>query len=323
MPNQSTQLSEEYRQRQLAVRAAFLAQFIPTMALLSWTEIDATYPAWVRVVMNLIRTYRQASADIAVDYYQRVRLIEAPQAPTPAPTIQFVNAPDAQLPGPARLNTGRNARVAGQLDTGTRRDSRRDDRPTKIDAPHFGEFKPAVLDWGDADNAAERSLLVTGPVAMKRAAHNGLGETRSRKVTVVLASGSASRHVLNGARDTTLELIDTDDVAQGWIRMLGPRPCAFCAMLASRGPVFSEGSIARSDSNFDGPGTIKVHDHCMCWPKAVFQSNPEWPGNNRAYQRMWKENIEGKYSGKDARNAWRRLWESQQREAKRAEEITA
>lgn len=323
MPNQSTQLSEEYRQQQLAVRAAFLAQFIPTMALLSWTEIDATYPAWVRVVMNLIRTYRQASADLAVDYYERVRLIEAPQAPTPAPTIQFVNRPDAQLPGPTRLNTGRNARVAGRLNTGRTVPPRRDDRPTKIDAPHFGEFKPAVLDWGNADNAAERSLLVTGPAAMKRAAHNGLGEARSRKVTVVLASGSASRHVLNGARDTTLELIDADDVAQGWIRMLGPRPCAFCAMLAARGPVFSEGSIARSNSNFDGPGNIKVHDHCMCWPKAVFQSNPEWPGNNRAYQRMWKDNIEGKYSGKDARNAWRRLWESQQREAQRAEEITA
>jgi len=333
MPSQGNRLAEEHRDAQVALRARFLTQFLPTLALLSWTRIDESYPSWVRAVMGILRPFRQASADLAVDFYDRIRLVEAPSAPPP-PRIEFVQAPET-LPGPVRLDTGRNARLAGQLDTTGRPASRdrqasqqvsRDadrERSKWADVPHFGEFKPAVLDWGDADDRAERSLLVTGPSALKRAARNGLDERRARGVTTVLTSGAASRHVLNGGRDTTMELIDADDVAEGWIRMLGPRPCAFCAMLASRGPVFSESSIAGSDSGFDGPGNIKVHDNCACWPKAVFESNPEWPGNNRAYQQMWNDNIRGRYSGKDARNAWRRLWEAQQREAQRAAEQIA
>lgn len=331
MPNQGTQLTEEYRQQQLAVRSAFLAQFVPAMALLSWSDIDATFPAWVGVVMNLIRAYRQASADLAVDYYQRLRLIEAPDAVSPAPTLEFRNAPGAELPGPARLTTGRNqrpARATITVGSARRRDSAgqagttRDDQPN-ITAPHFGEFKPVVLDWSSADDATIRSLLVTGPSALKRASHHGLDETRARRVAVVQASGAASRHVLNGARDTTLELVKADDVAVGYIRVTASNPCAFCAMLASRGPVYHESSFAESDPRFVGPGTIKVHDNCACMPKAVFSRTAEWPGRAAEWRQMWRDNIEKKYSGRDALNAWRRLFEEAGREAQRAEEISA
>ncbi|HTF48839.1 MAG TPA: hypothetical protein VK735_15445 [Pseudonocardia sp.] len=323
MSRQGNRLAEEHREAQVALRAGFLAQFLPTLQLLSWARIDDSYPSWIRAVMGILRPFRQASADLAVDYYDRIRLVEAPSAPPP-PRIEFRNTPET-LPGPVRLDTGRNARVAGHLDTASRQVSRDAGRARSRwdDVAHFGEFKPAVLDWGDADDRAERSLLVTGPAALKKAARNGLDERRAMRNAVVQTSGAATRHVLNGGRDATMELIDTDDVAQGWIRMLGPNPCSFCAMLASRGPVFSESSIAQADSSFDGTGTIKVHDHCACYPKAVFESNPEWPGNNRAYQTMWNDNIKGRYSGKDARNAWRRLWEAQQREAQRAAEQIA
>lgn len=326
MAGQSARLTEEYRQQQLALKAAFLAQFIPTVNLLSWSAIDATYAAWVQVVMPLVRSFRQASADLAVDYYQRLRLIEAPDAVSPAPTVEFRNAPSAaELPGPARLNTGRNARPGTQRATvgqvGTRRDTGRPEGAP--DAPHFGEWKPVVLDWGDADDAAVRSLLVTGPSALKRASHHGLDEARARRVAVVQASGAASRHVLNGARDTTLELVKADDVAVGYIRVTASNPCAFCAMLASRGPVYRESSFAASDPRFVGPGTIKVHDNCACMPKAVFSRTAEWPGHAAQWRQMWRDNIEGQYSGRDALNAWRRLYEELQREAGRTEEISA
>jgi len=327
MAGQSARLTEEYRQQQLALKAAFLAQFIPTVNLLSWSAIDATYAAWVQVVMPLVRSFRQASADLAVDYYQRLRLIEAPEASSPAPTVEFRNAPGAELPGPARLASGRNQRPTITVGS-ARRDSvgqagTARDTPSNITAPHFGEFKPVVLDWSSADDATIRSLLVTGPSALKRASHHGLDETRARRVAVVQASGAASRHVLNGARDTTLELVKADDVAVGYIRVTASNPCAFCAMLASRGPVYHESSFAESDPRFVGPGTIKVHDNCACMPKAVFSRTAEWPGRAAEFRRMWRDSIEGKYSGRDALNAWRRLFEAAEREAGREEQITA
>jgi hypothetical protein len=330
MANQSVQLTEEYRQQQLALRAAFLAQFIPTVQLLSWSAIDATYAAWVQVAMTLIRSYRQASADIAVDFYERLRLVEAPSARTPAPVLEFRNARVSELPGPARLSSGRNQRPGrGNAVTpgGTR--NRPDSgtatgRPAGApDAPHFGEWKPAVLDWGDADEATIRSLLVTGPSAMKRASKNGLNENQARRLVVVQASGSATRHVLNGARDATLELIKADAVAVGYIRVTAANPCAFCAMLASRGPVYHDASFAESDPRFEGPGTVKVHDNCACTVKAVFSRAAQWPGRAAEFRQMWRDNIEGQYSGRDALNAWRRLYEAAEREAQRADEISA
>jgi hypothetical protein len=70
-------------------------------------------------------------------------------------------------------------------------------------------------------------------------------------------TGSASRLVLQAGRETTLQNVRRDPRAHGWARELeSENPCAFCAMLATRGAVYKNGSEASAG--------FEAHDHCEC-----------------------------------------------------------
>lgn len=117
--------------------------------------------------------------------------------------------------------------------------------------------------------------------------------------------GTADRLVLNAGRDTITEAVEQDREARGWARSIGLSACSFCAMLAARGAVYKEHSFDRSDRKFKGTvSTIKVHDHCHCFPTPVFTAY-EPPAHVRRLQADWATVTKG-LSGKDARLAWRR-----------------
>jgi hypothetical protein len=273
--DQARQLAEQHRLQQVAIKAGFLAQFLPTWSLLDWRRLDETTPAWVRVVMAILRPWRQASANAAAAHYAEYRLLTAPRPLDSGPTLRFTGGvnPLGAVPLPDIRHT--------------------------ISVP-----VTLHIDWTNADKAAEHSLRVTGPGELKRQAAMGRTEEQAKDRGLVTVSGSASRQVLNGGRQATLTSVAADQQAIGWARLTDGNPCAFCALLAGRGPVYKSEQSAG----------FQAHDHCACIPVAVFSKAAPWPGNARAYRRLYNDSTSG-YSGKDARNAFRRAYEQQQREA--------
>lgn len=147
--------------------------------------------------------------------------------------------------------------------------------------------------------ALETSLRVTGEVALKKKIaglplNKDIPELTQRVLlkqaleeTAEQISGSATRHVMNGGRDEIQSALAEDPVALGYIRVTDADPCYFCAMLASRGPVYDDESFDESDPRFVGAGQHKVHDHCGCGVEPVYSRSTEWPGKAREAEDAW------------------------------------
>lgn len=86
-------------------------------------------------------------------------------------------------------------------------------------------------------------------------------------------AGAGLRHVRDGGRLTTLAAVREDKAATGYVRVTSGACCSFCAMLASRGPVYTDDSFVESDPRFIGAGKVKVHDSCVIGSTLV--SGPE------------------------------------------------
>lgn len=90
------------------------------------------------------------------------------------------------------------------------------------------------------------------------------------------AAGTA-RHVKSASRDLVTETARVNRV--GWARRLqGGENCAFCAMLASRGAVYSQKSVR-----------FRTHDHCDCTGEIV-RDPEQWEGKEEADQllELWQ-----------------------------------
>jgi hypothetical protein len=178
---------------------------------------------------------------------------------------------------------------------------RPDERRTRIDVPD--------IDWEPRDRATEVSLIVTGPVGQKSKRSRGKSEQVARDESFVESSGAASRHVLTGGRQSLLTLLKDDPQVQRWARVTDGDPCAFCAMLASRGAVF----LTEESAGF------QAHDACACTAEPVYYANAPLPGRGAEFQKLWNDNIRGRYSGAEARRQWRNLYDGLQRQARRTQ----
>ena len=162
------------------------------------------------------------------------------------------------------------------------------------------------------------SLRVTGPVAaMNRIGSLPVGEDgRVNPVliraaiedTAVDISGAATRHVMNGGRDELQNAVQADELALGYVRVTDADPCYFCAMLASRGPVYGDDSFDESDPRFIGEGSHKVHDHCGCSVEPVFSREAQWPGRAREFEDMWLDLSNDLHRAPTLKD-WRRRFE--------------
>jgi hypothetical protein len=262
-------MTEAHRVAQIAIRAAFLREFMDQWHLLDPRDLDRTAVPWASSVMRLIAEFREDSAETAENYYKEFRAVELPTAKEPPPTVE-------------RRQSRRRVNSRG-----------RDARPSR------GGLRRVTIEWDDEDDAAETSLLVMGPSNIKAKRKRGKSPEEAAREALVEAGGSAGRHVLTGGRTTHLELVENDPEAIGWLRVTDGDPCAFCAMLSSRGPVYRS---ERSASTVVNPGRSRpvgaqYHDNCACSAEAMFSKSQAWPGRGREFQELWREVARGNKDG--------------------------
>lgn len=154
--------------------------------------------------------------------------------------------------------------------------------------------------------AATTSLLVTGPSAIKAATSRGVPPEQASATALARVTGAAARHALAGGRAVLREAVAADPAALGWIRVTDADPCGFCAMLASRGPVYKTRDAAQWA---DGTAGQAFHDGCACTVEPVYDLSAPWPGRAAEFAALWADATAG-LSGAEARNAFRRAVET-------------
>lgn len=166
---------------------------------------------------------------------------------------------------------------------------------------------PALADLVDA-RALTTSMLVTGPVAIKTAAHRGVPLDQAADRAKAGTARAAMRHALDGGRQTVTDTVSADPAAQGWARATSGKTCGFCALLASRGPVYKSKASA-AGSRTDLEGRHRVHDGCNCTFEPVYHQDAAWPSGARRYQELWRDATAG-LGGQDAVKAFRKAVEA-------------
>lgn len=130
----------------------------------------------------------------------------------------------------------------------------------KVASTYLQEFRRAeigsaglVTVAGPAGTAA--ALRFAGPVRVKRLILAGMPAADAYQAALTKFAGTARRQAMMGGRLTVAATAGSDRKAVGWRRVTDGNPCAFCAMLASRGPVYRDAASA------DG---LQYHSHCGC-----------------------------------------------------------
>lgn len=113
----------------------------------------------------------------------------------------------------------------------------------------------------------QATLLLAGPVRVKTLIGAGMAPDVAHRAALTKFSGIVRRQSLAGGRHTIADTTRVDQQAIGWRRVTYGDPCTFCALLASRGPVYS--SRARAGSVRSGDG-LEFHGHCGCTAELVY-----------------------------------------------------
>lgn len=259
------------------LRALIVQQVIELwMRLFNPQQARASWPALRIALVAFIRDHGVTSSLYAIRYYSRVR--------EESLTGRLVD-PLRQLRLPREAER---VRVPSLPPV---------DAPGGITAPRVAPFTPEPAPVV-ADDVIGRNLDQTGLGAFLHGMRAGQSVETARKNAAAQLSGAASKLVLDAGRDTIQQAVRDDAEAIGWARVTDAKPCSFCAMLASRGPVYK----SRQSAGF------QAHNHCACVPAPVFSEDEAWLGHASDLYEQWQQVTAGK-SGTDAMIAWRRHWE--------------
>lgn len=123
------------------------------------------------------------------------------------------------------------------------------------------------------------SLDRFGPAYARSLLEKGVTDDEAVRRALVQMSLSATRDAAAGGRDSIAAHLDADEAALGWQRVPRANCCAFCAMLASRGPVYSSRRAAGGGRHW--------HRGCKCRPEPVFDRRTALPAEAARYAELW------------------------------------
>jgi hypothetical protein len=119
-----------------------------------------------------------------------------------------------------------------------------------------------------------RGAALSGIVNARKAGF-AVGAAKSQGLVRVV--GALTKLVLTGGRSTVINTVQRDPQALGWARTTSGDPCAFCRMLAGRGPVYKSDKVA----------DFKPHDSCACGTEVVYRGDGPTE-QSQEYAKEWK-----------------------------------
>lgn len=130
--------------------------------------------------------------------------------------------------------------------------------------------------WGQS--YMRENLHLAGPVRVKLLTKGGMTGAAAASAALTKFGGIARRGVMQGGRMMVHETAKRDGNVVGWRRVTDGDPCTFCAMLATRGPVYGKdtlrGDVLRPARG--GGEALLYHGHCGCTGELVYG---EWEPN--------------------------------------------
>ncbi|WP_031513687.1 hypothetical protein [Streptomyces sp. NRRL F-5123] len=316
------------------VDAMTLWQDVPTDARTS------TAAGWLKRAITLVMGRRRQSRDLARAYYRLARALRTgatvadPYHPEPTYiTLDVLRREFAELAGEppespqeepsdsSSSNTSDSSSSAATSASGEAGGEATDpdqDREDELDRILVEEIEGLIAAEEQAERDAEQELrtvleaLGSNNLQQKVDAIDGARSAdevdqereEAHRQAGARQAAAAERVAMNGGRSAIWTHMSRDRRAIGYIRLSRTgTPCGWCAMLISRGAVYSS---AKAAEFADGD---KYHDNCHCYAEPVFsrgqyQSSPAYELNRR-YAELWPKVTHG-LSGKAAVSAWRR-----------------
>lgn len=149
---------------------------------------------------------------------------------------------------------------------------------------------PTIVNAGQADAAQiATSLRVTSLVAVKQSMLAGQPVPQAMANAFVQSSGAATRIALDGGRETVVQSMQVDPAVTHFRRITSAHPCAFCALLASRGAVYLSAESAGENNRY--------HDHCSCVIAPVYGRHQP-TAQERRDRELYDQSTAGAPAGK-------------------------
>lgn len=239
----------------------------PLWAIMDFERLDETSILWVEAAAPAVETTYLQSQRLAAAYEANARFASLPTA-DPLP----INAPMVQNPN------------------GVREDH--------LQLPSFGNFAEDSVDLDPPETPdIKLSLMVEGNYNIK--AQMPVPQEQAMEAALYRTSGAAVRQALKGARNVTNNVLLRDRKALGYARYTDSDPCHFCALLASRGAVYTKGSFVKADANFhanpeatevprDYVNVSKVHNNCKCTLRPVYSKSQAMDADAKHYKQQWE-----------------------------------
>lgn len=120
--------------------------------------------------------------------------------------------------------------------------------------------------------SVETNLRVNGPVAIKKHIAAGMEPEQAKAAALTRLLQVVQQQVLAGGRDLIDKTVRYSGSDGRYRRVTDGKPCAFCAMLAGRGPVYTEESV-----------DFRSHRGCGCTGEPVYG---EWVPTDR--EALWR-----------------------------------
>jgi hypothetical protein len=288
-------LDQKHAEDQETIADNLVVALYPLWQIVDFENLDQTTMWWTEAVLPRVRTAYMQSQRVAASFALNVRFATLATADPIGIEAPEVEAP-VGVPSP------------------------------RFALPDIGDVEESVPLDAMTDDDVRLSLMVEGNFNIKSQMPVP-DPAVTMQAAQVNSTGAAVRQSLKGARNVTANVVKFDRRVLGYARYTDTNPCHFCALLASRGAVYSKESFAEADASFtSNPKAVevprdyvrisKVHNNCRCTLRPVYSKSQEFDADAKHYRQQWK-NVwdEYKYESPDVIvQKWREQYTPYQRQ---------